>query len=588
MRDRAILSTYAVALVIFGGLAIVTIVFFGRFGEETRRVNHTQEVLRQLEMMLGELRDVETGQRGFLIAGDEQFLEPYQRASSRVNSAIDQLQSLTADNPEQQQHLSELRPLVQEKLAFGAETIAVYRGGDAAGAHSMVRSRRGKLLMDEIRERVRVLSDTERRLLDERSRRAEISAWRTNMLLIFGNAFAFAMLALGTLLLGRELNRRKRVDQDLEFRAERAELHATAERAQRHLQTVVSELPLGVVLTDLSGAVILDNARMRELYGGTLPRELGPEGTNFELARADGTPYPPGEQPLDRSLTSGEIVRSEEAQLLRADRSIGLVLASTAPIRQADGRIIAAVGIFQDAAELRQAREERREAEQFKDLFLGALGHDMRNPLTVITTGAASLARHSQNSMQAKIASRLASSADRMARMISQLLDLVQARLGGGVPVTLERGDLREVARSVIERLDVQFPERTIELITDGNLVGRFDRDRIAGVLYDLVLNALEHGRHDTPVRVTILALERDATIEVLNQGDSIPAEMIPLVFDPFRRAAERKRMKSVGLGLGLYLALQTVRAHRGTIDVQSSKATGTIVRVLLPLRTEP
>jgi signal transduction histidine kinase len=326
---------------------------------------------------------------------------------------------------------------------------------------------------------------------------------------------------------------------------------------------------------------------MRELYGGTLPRELGPEGTNFELARADGTPYPAGEQPLDRSLTAGEIVRSEEAQLLRADRSIGLVLASTAPIRQADGRIIAAVGIFQDAAELRQTREERREAEQFKDLFLGALGHDMRNPLTVITTGAASLARHSHNPMEAKIAARLASSADRMARMISQLLDLVQARLGGGVPVNLERADLREVAGSVIERLDVQFPERTIELITDGNLVGRFDRDRIADVLYNLILNALEHGRHDTPVRVSILALERDATIEVLNQGDGIPPELIPLVFDPFRRAAERKRMKSVGLGLGLYLALQTVRAHRGTIDVQSAETTGTIVRVLLPLRTD-
>lgn len=579
------MSTYAAALIVFGGLAIVTILSFGRFGEETRRVNHTQEVLRHLEATLGELRDVETGQRGFLIAGDEQFLEPYSRASSRVMGALDQLQSLTAGQADQQQHLTQLRPLVQEKLAFGAATIATYRNGDAARAYEMVRSGRGKVLMDDIRERVRLMGETERRLLDERSRNAERSAWRTNMLLIFGNAIAFAMLALGSLLLGRELNRRKRLDQDLEFRAERAELHATAERAQRHLQTVVSELPLGVMLADLSGAVILDNARMRELYGGTLPRELGPEGSNFELARADGTPYPPGEQPLDRSLTAGEIVRSEEAQLLRADRSIGRVLASTAPIRQADGRIIAAVGIFQDAAELRETREERREAEQFKELFLGALGHDMRNPLTVITTGAASLARHSQNPTEAKIAARLASSADRMARMIAQLLDLVQARLGGGLPINLERADLREVAQSVVERLDVQFPERTIELVTDGNLVGRVDRDRIAGVLYNLALNGLEHGRHDTPVRITILALERDATIEVLNQGEAIPPEMIPLVFDPFRRAAERKRMKSVGLGLGLYLALQTVRAHRGTIDVQSAETTGTIVRVLLPLR---
>jgi signal transduction histidine kinase len=304
----------------------------------------------------------------------------------------------------------------------------------------------------------------------------------------------------------------------------------------------------------------------------------------MELARPEGNPYPLDEQPLARSLRAGEIVHAEEVQMRRADQTTVDVLVSSAPVRETGGRIIAAVGLFQEVAELRESRRERIETEQFRELFISALGHDLRNPLTVITTGAASLARHRQTEADGRIAARLASSAERMARMIAQLLDLVQSRLSGGLPLTLETTDLREITRSVIYRLDVQFPHRSIELSDDGALVGRFDHDRIAGVIHEVLQNALEHGRGDAPVRVRLQREGNDANIEVVNRGDVIPAAMLPLIFDPFRRAAERKRMRSAGLGLGLYLALQVVRAHQGFIHVDSSELAGTQVRIRLPL----
>jgi phosphoserine phosphatase RsbU/P len=105
----------------------------------------------------------------------------------------------------------------------------------------------------------------------------------------------------------------------------------------------------------------------------------------------------------------------------------------------------------------------------------------------------------------------------------------------------------------------------------------------MAGVIESLLTNALEHGREDLPVQVSVRSGANHAEIEVRNWGNPIPPELLPLIFDPFRRAAERKRMKSVGLGLGLYLAMQVVRAHHGTIDVESSAEDGTVFRVSLP-----
>ena len=141
--------------------------------------------------------------------------------------------------------------------------------------------------------------------------------------------------------------------------------------------------------------------------------------------------------------------------------------AAAAPVREADGRIIAAVGLFQNVAELRETTRERIESEQFRELFVNAIGHDLRNPLTVITTGAASLARHRHTDADARIAARLTSSAERMERMIAQLLDLVQSRLPGGLTLSLEKTDLREIMRSVIYR-----PRRRVSASLD-RVVGR-------------------------------------------------------------------------------------------------------------------
>jgi signal transduction histidine kinase/CHASE3 domain sensor protein len=585
VRERAIIGAYVLALVTFAVVAIVVFLHFERFGDQSRWVQHTHQVLTGLEEGLGQLKDVETGQRGYLLAGQEDFLQPYHGAVEVVREQFDRLAAITQDNPRQQEQLHALRPLIERKIAFSDHTIDVFRRGDPAAAHALVAAREGKALMDQIRRRIDEMEDEERRLLGLRIQRAETAAWRTTVLIVFGNAFAFTLLATGTLLLGRELNRRKRLEEELAFREERDTLRSTAEQAQRRLAAVIDELPIGVVLAEAPGGSIVEhNARMRDLRGGALPRAERGGATHLPMRRADGSPYPAGGDPLSRAAARGDGVRGEELQLERADGSVLPVIADTAPVRERDGRVVAAVGVFQDYAELRRSEEQRQHAERFRDVFLRALGHELRNPLSVITAGASSLSRRVTSEGDIRIVHRMMSSAHRMARMVAQLIDLAQARLGGGLAIERQRMDLGEATRHALERIEVVHPDRTIERVVEGELVGNWDPERVGEILSNLIENALAHGRPDGPVRVAVRRRGDEVVLEVHNWGNPIPAGMMPLVFDPFRRAAEKKRMKSAGLGIGLYLALQVARAHGGTIDVESSAEQGTRFRVVLPV----
>lgn len=572
--ERTVIGIYALSLVVFAMVASLLYVHFDRVSDRSHWVQHTLEVMGTFEALLGDLKDVETGQRGYLLAGADDFLEPFAGAISIVRGRLDRAQRLTGDNRSQQASLRDLRPLVERKIEFSERTIAVHRAGDVARAHAMVSSREGKLIMDEIRRRIDDMLDEERRLLALRTEQAKTAEWRTTALLVFGNGIAFALLAIGTIMLGREVNRRARTEEQRVLGEERTALRSSTERSQRRLEAVIDELPVAIVVADAAtGDIALRSARMRDL-AGTAP---------LEPRHPDGSPYAEGTDPIARAVREGATVRGEELQLERGDLPPAQVIADAVPVRDLDGRVLGAVGVFYDSAERRRTEAERREASRFRDLFLGALGHDLRNPLSVITAGTASLSRRVTSPVDVKLVNRMASSAHRMARMITQLLDLVQVRLGGGPELELQRMELGALVRAVLEQLDVAYPDRTIEPRLEGELTGEWDRDRMSEVVRNLVENALEHGRPDAPVEVVTRSEAAHVVLEVRNQGNPIPRALVPLMFDPFRRAEERKRMKSSGLGIGLYLAEQIVRAHGGTIGVTSSAETGTTFTVRLP-----
>jgi signal transduction histidine kinase len=230
------------------------------------------------------------------------------------------------------------------------------------------------------------------------------------------------------------------------------------------------------------------------------------------------------------------------------------------------------------------AQQELRKANELMERLLGIVGHDLRNPLGAIGVAAHSLLRRGVPDWEERMLRRITGSVERMDRMINQLLDLARVRQGGGLSVVPTETDLVEVVRRVAEEAELLFPGSRVELRSEGRLVGRWDADRISELFSNLIGNALQHGEG----RVVTVALRgegEDATAEVHNTGAAIPPELLPLLFDPFRRGREAQRGRAAGLGLGLYIANQIALAHRGRLEVRSPDGDGTSFVVRLPLR---
>jgi signal transduction histidine kinase len=219
----------------------------------------------------------------------------------------------------------------------------------------------------------------------------------------------------------------------------------------------------------------------------------------------------------------------------------------------------------------------------FRDQFVGVLSHDLRTPLGAITTGAALLAVPEDNPQRrARVAATIINSAQRMQRMIADLLDFTQARLGGEIPLTRGRTDLQQVCEDVMREIRTAHRDVVVRLETSGNLVGDWDADRLAQVVANLVGNAIQHGE-GTPV--TLVGREEGdrVTLAVHNGGSPIPPEVMPVIFEPLARGQADSVGVGHSIGLGLFIARAIVSAHGGELHVSSSSAFGTTFKVLLP-----
>jgi PAS domain S-box-containing protein len=226
--------------------------------------------------------------------------------------------------------------------------------------------------------------------------------------------------------------------------------------------------------------------------------------------------------------------------------------------------------------------EELQRTVHFNELFTGMLGHDLRNPLGAIMTGAQLAVSRSSDERVLKPLSRILTSGTRMARMIDQLLDFTRLRVGAGIPIERRRCELEPLLRQAIDELEHARPASSIAIECAGDTTGTWDADRLLQVFSNLVANAVQHGATGEVARVRVDGTGRaEVRVSVHNAG-AIPAELVPRLFEPMA-AGERRRERSQGLGLGLFITREILKAHGGAIEVRSSEQDGTTFTISLP-----
>ena len=233
-----------------------------------------------------------------------------------------------------------------------------------------------------------------------------------------------------------------------------------------------------------------------------------------------------------------------------------------------------------------QELEERTAALRVNEMFMAVLSHDLRTPLMSITAAATVIKRQPDPEKASAMADRVLSSSQRMARMIEDLLDVTRIRQAGGLALKLGAADMQAIVQRTLEEVQTGFPGRAIESTLQGNLAGVWDSERLSQVVTNIVGNALHHGSADRPVRVVADGTRPQVVTVSVSNGGTIAPELLPHLFNPFR-GGERAPGRNQGLGLGLYIAHQIVRAHRGSIAVQSQDGT-TCFTVELPRESPP
>jgi signal transduction histidine kinase len=230
---------------------------------------------------------------------------------------------------------------------------------------------------------------------------------------------------------------------------------------------------------------------------------------------------------------------------------------------------------------------DARAASELRDQFLAILGHDLRNPLQAVLATAELLERKLAYPAHAELASRIKMNAHRMSLLIDDVLDFARGRLGGGIGVELtEVQNINTGLTTVVQELQDAQPESKIISSISVDRSVRCDLGRLQQVASNLLANALTHGQQHAPVKFTAHADDKDLILQVWNAGDPIPSESINKIFEPFWRHSVSGNRN--GLGLGLHICSQIVRAHEGQISVTSTAAHGTLFTARLPLGTLP
>jgi signal transduction histidine kinase len=243
------------------------------------------------------------------------------------------------------------------------------------------------------------------------------------------------------------------------------------------------------------------------------------------------------------------------------------------------GKPLRVLGVVHDVT-------NRHHYEELTRLLPAIVAHDLRTPLATVKMAIQALLKSAAlPANTTRYAHTILRSADLMAQMTTELLDFAQARFGGGLPLDRRPADLADIGSEAVHAARTRCPECDFEFDVQGTCQGSWDRTRMLEVITNLLGNAMKHGSHAHPIKLAVRGEGDHVTLAVHNVGAPIPPDLMPVLFDPFRRA-ERVTNRQLGeksYGLGLYIIREIVVAHGGTIDVRSSSESGTTFTIRLP-----
>ena len=313
-------------------------------------VLHTEQVQTEIGRVLQLLTDVETGMRGYALAGDKKFLDPYYAALPQLPKDLASLKHLISDNPAQRSNVAQLDSLAQARLAHAQRVVQRIESGDVAGGRALVASGEGQRRMDAVRRVTAQMQAEETRLLSLRRVSSDQALHDTQLALGVTGALAVLLLL---------------------FIAYSAVAYgARIRRGEKTLATTLHSIGDAVISTDAAGAVQFMNAVAEALTGWDQKSAFGrPLDEVFRIVNEQTRAAV--DNPATKVLSGGAIVGlANHTVLIARDGTERPIDDSAAPIRDSAGRMLGAVLVFRDVSAQRRTEREIRRSEARKSAIL--------------------------------------------------------------------------------------------------------------------------------------------------------------------------------------------------------------------------
>ena len=574
--ERRLLAGFVLALGVLIAIGAVAFTITNRLIDNSRSVAHTQEVITAVQSTLSTIKDAETGQRGYLITGDESYLTLYDTATRNISTEILQLTLLTQDNHAQQQRIATLQTQLAGRLDNLQQAIAARRTNGFVAAQQTVLTNGGQQTMTQIRDTAAAIEQEERDLLARRQADTEISSQQTTQTLLVLTILDVALLGLVYYLIRQDVATRKR--------AEAARLRAT-----------LSSIGDAVIATDAAGRITFMNGVAEALTGWTQATAEG-QVLDAVFRIVDEVTHAPMASPAGRVLAESTVVGlTNHTCLLARDGTERPIDDSAAPILDTAGQLIGVVLVFRDISQRRQAEQERvallaaaQQALQIRDGFLSLAAHELKTPLTSLVAAAQLMQRRAEregslNERDQHALNIVIGQADRLSRMVLSLLDLSRIETGQ-LSIVPARIDLGALARRIVEEVQPTLERHTLHLQAPAEpVIVEGDALRLEQVMQNLIQNAVKYSPKGGPVTMRVAPETGGAAIAVSDQGIGIPPAALTRLFERFFRASNVAGQHISGLGIGLYVVKEIVQLHGGTVEVQSTEGHGSTFTVHLP-----
>ncbi len=561
-----------------------------QLGSRNAELADTRLIVDGSNDLLSLLKDAETGQRGYLLTGDESYLSPYQAALGEIPAKLNALSAGAAGRADQTRRIELLRPLIRDKLAELAQTIEVRRSQGFDPAREIVANNSGQVLMNQIRQLCAGIQSGAYSRLERFADESRSGTRQLGLIATAGSSILFAFLVLSSLTIERGMRRRQQLIHDLQ------KSEAQTREARDWLRTTIGSIGDGVIATDPIGRVTFMNAVAESLTGWT---QNAAAGILLEeiFAITNEESGAKVENPVSKALREGQVVGLANHTILTArDGRATPIDDSAAPIRDAEGNTIGVVLVFRDVGERREL--ERREKEAAEAVakhakllertnaelqqFGFAATHDLREPLRTISIYTELIERESGehlNGNSAEYLRSVAAAARRMNQLVDSLMEYSQA--GEVADRTLQPVEMNGILDVTLKSLNSAIEDSGAVITRDSLPTILGDKMHLEQLIQNLVGNAIKY-RGEAPPRIHIGAEQRgkEWLFSISDNGEGIAPQFQAQVFGLFKRLHGQE---NPGSGIGLAICKRIIERHGGRIWLESEAGNGSTFYFTLP-----